>query len=198
MRHLMNSREGLTADELAEFLGVSRSAVDQQLKGLARDGFVERAQRASTGGRPGNAYCLSMDGIHLFPKHYSLFSELLIGLIKNKSGPDALTGYLEALGVSLAQQFKQRISSADDEERVEQAAQLMQELGYEAHTIIGTDSPIPAIEAHNCVYHQLASQHPEVCKLDIALLNELLDTEVEQTECMVRGGKACRFQFKNK
>lgn len=196
MRHLMSAREGLTADELAERLAISRSAVDQQLKGLERDGYVERAQRPSTGGRPGNAYRLSLSGIHLFPKHYSLFSELLIDLIKTKSGAGALTEYLEALGVSLAQQFKQQLTEDTDAGRIEQTAELMQELGYEAHTVIATDSPLPAIEAHNCVYHHLASRHPEVCQLDLALLGALLDRTIEHTECMLRGGQACRFSIK--
>lgn len=211
MRQLLTERDGQTAEELASHLGISRSAVDQQLKGLERDGYLEKYQRPSTGGRPSYAYRLTTNGVHLFPKHYALFGDLLISLIKDKSGSAALTEYLEGLGASLAQQFKSRITGEDQAARITQVAQLMQELGYEAAVVernpvernpgqkdaAETDSLIPVIEAHNCVYHHLAEQHEEICKLDLALMGNLLDAEVEQTECMVRGGKACRFRVKN-
>ena len=214
VRQLLVERDGQTADELASYLEISRSAADQQLKGLERDGYVEKYQRPSTGGRPSYAYRLTTAGLHLFPKHYALFSDLLINLIKDKSGSDLLIEYLEGLGTSLAGQFKARISGTDSSTRIHQVAQLMQELGYEAEAITekrggkrdekkakkeaDTEKPslIPVIEAHNCVYHHLASQHEEICRLDLALMENLLDAEVEQMECMVRGGRACRFRVK--
>lgn len=196
MQHLLHERGGLTAEELGRSLGISRTAMDQQLKGLERQNYVEKYQRPSTGGRPSNAFRLTIGGIHLFPKHYALFSELLITLIKDKSGGEALTEYLEALGRSLAQEFKHRVRGDSEAQRMQEVAGLMQELGYEAEAIIATDAPNKEIQAFNCVYHHLAAQHEEVCKLDLALLGGLLDTEVEQTECMVRGGTACRFRIK--
>ncbi len=203
VRQLLVQRDGQTADELASYLGISRSAADQQLKGLERDGYVEKYQRPSTGGRPSYAYRLTTAGLHLFPKHYALFSDLLINLIKDKSGSDLLIEYLEGLGASLAAQFKARITGKEASTRIHQVAQLMQELGYEAEALpekrvekkAETASLIPVIEAHNCVYHHLASQHEEICRLDLALMGNLLDAEVEQMECMVRGGGSCRFRI---
>lgn len=194
MRRILSETGGQTAEELGDHLGISRTAVDQQLKSLERDGYLEKFQRPSTGGRPSYVYRLTADGIHLFPKHYAMFSDLLIALIKDKSGSQALIDYLESLGTALAQQFKYRVNGADDAARIAQVAQLMHELGYEAETIIATDSPIPEIQARNCVYHHLAAQHEEVCKLDLALMSNLLDKDVEQTECMLRGGAVCRFR----
>jgi DeoR family suf operon transcriptional repressor len=204
VHQLLVERDGQTADELADHLGISRSAVDQQLKGLERDGYLEKYQRPSTGGRPSYAYRLTTAGFHLFPKHYALFSDLLISLIKDESGSRALTDYLEGLAASLAGQFKARISGKDPSTRIHQVAQLMQELGYEAEALPERQAEkkdkkgplIPVIQAHNCVYHHLAAQHEEICKLDLALIGNLLDAEVEQMECMVRGGRACRFRVK--
>jgi len=197
LRHLLAKSDGCTADELALYLGISRSAVDQQLKNLERDSYVEKYQRASTGGRPSYAFRLTSDGIHLFPKHYGMFSNVLLTLIKDKSGDEALQDYMTGLGSSLAQQFKQRITGMDDSARMTQVAQLMQELGYEAEALPESDSEPAEICARNCVYHHLADQHAEVCQLDLALLGDLLGKEVEQTECMVREGSVCRFRIKN-
>lgn len=198
LRQLLAEGDGCSAEELAEHLGISRSAVDQQLKNLERDGYTQKFQRASTGGRPSYAYRLTDDGIHLFPKHYSMFSDVLLTLIKDKSGDEALLDYMTSLGSSLAQQFKQRITGMDDSTKMTQVAQLMQELGYEAEALPASVSRPAEICARNCVYHHLAEQHEQVCQLDLALLGDLLGKEVEQTECMVREGSVCRFRIKNK
>jgi predicted ArsR family transcriptional regulator len=51
------------------------------------------------------------------------------------------------------------------------------------------------IEAKNCVYHELARAHPEVCQFDLELLSRFMGMDVTQEECMLRGGQSCRFRF---
>lgn len=195
MRHLLSASEAQTADALAQRLEISRNAVDQQLKNLERDGYVERYSLPSTGGRPGQAWRLTADGIHLFPKHYALFSDLLINMIKEQSGSETLTVYLEGLGRSLAARFRERIQGGTESERIEALIELMKEVGYEAETQPDGDAPLPFVDAYNCIYHHLASEHSEVCKLDLALMEGLTDKKVEHVECMVRGASRCRFRL---
>jgi DeoR family transcriptional regulator, suf operon transcriptional repressor len=191
---LLEWRDGRSADELAASLGISRSAVHQHLSALDRDGYVEKLMRPSQGGRPGYAWRLTNRGVHLFPKQYAFFSELMIRGMKRSLGPEEVSRLLEKLGADIAKRYAPRLeAAADDVERLRIVAEVMQELGYAAR-VTETDGHTE-IAARNCVFHDLAAEHPEVCRLDLALLGSLLGRDVHHMECMVRGGRACRFRM---
>jgi predicted ArsR family transcriptional regulator len=69
----------------------------------------------------------------------------------------------------------------------------MRELGYEAH-LSGARSD-EEIEAHNCVFHDLAMRDPTICAVDLALLEALSGRAVEHRTCMAKGARSCRFAF---
>lgn len=71
----------------------------------------------------------------------------------------------------------------------------MRELGYQSGSIDPANGKLPAIEATNCVFHSLAQRYPEVCYFDLALMSEVVGSDVIHDECMVRGGNVCRFIF---
>ena len=54
------------------------------------------------------------------------------------------------------------------------------------------------IEACNCIYHDLAQKHEEICEFDRALITSLLDKDIEHVECMAKGGAVYRFKILNK
>lgn len=198
MKTLLTASGPQQADALARALGISRNAVDQHLKGLERDGYVTRESLPSTGGRPGHGWRLTTDGVHLFPKQYALFSDLLINMIKEQSGSEVLGRYLEGLGSALADQFRDRVTGDDETQRVEALVALMQEVGYEAESQPDPEAELPFVDAHNCIYHHLAAEHEEVCRMDLALMEGLTGRRVEHLECMVRGGSRCRFRLAEK
>ena len=191
---LLENKAGLTGDELVGHLNISRTAVHQHLTALERDGYVEKHTRASSGGRPGFGWCLSESGVHLFPKQYALFSDLLIQSLKAKLGSKELVSLFRKLGEGLAEDYKPQLQGKTIEEQIERVAEIMGEFGYQARSVPDPQAELPLIDARNCVYHHLASEHEEVCELDLALLGSLLDSDIEHVECMVRGGKACRFR----
>ena len=191
---LIETKDGLSADELADELAISRSAVHQHLNALARDGYVEKSAREPRGGRPGYAFRLTDRGVHLFPKQYALFSDLLIRSLKDRFGSEGLSEILRDLGRKLAREHAPRLQGLSAEEQIRAVAQIMRELGYQARTTIDQPGALPLIDARNCVYHHLAREHREVCDFDLALLSTLLDSDIEHVECMLRGGVACRFR----
>lgn len=191
---LLPHRAGMTVEQLVEALGVTRTAINQHIAALERDGFVEKAELQNTGGRPSRAYALTPKGINLFPKQYSWFSALLLEGLKKELGSAGLARYLRNMGKSLAVQLRAQLATADKGKRVVEMAQLMSQYGYEA-SAIPAKHRLPAIEAKNCVYHDLAKQYPEVCEFDLGLLSETLQSEVDHQECIVRGGGVCRFKF---
>jgi len=196
---LQQSQSGLTIDALVTRLKISRTAVNQHIVALERDGLIKKStQLKSTGGRPGWSYQITDEGINRLPKQYSWFSELLLDTLKDELGSQKLEAYIKKVATSLAPQLREQLQGKDPKEHIQQVAGLLQSLGYQAHTEPApSKKELPILTAHNCVYHDLAIKHPEVCTFDIALLEQLVDRKVDHQECMAKGGHACRFAFKN-
>lgn len=102
---------------------------------------------------------------------------------------------LGRIAAAVVGQLQQRSArTATHRELVESMAGLMDELGYDARTVKDVGAA-PTIEADNCVFHELARKHPEICHFDLALLSGYTGSKVELHECMARGGHVCRFRF---
>jgi predicted ArsR family transcriptional regulator len=196
LRLLLEHKPGMSVDELAESLEITRTAVTQHLAALERDGYVEKGDLQKTGGRPGWTYVLTPSGVDLFPKQYSWFAKLLLETIKRDLGSQGLANRLDALAAGLAGELERRLAGKDPDGQVAEIVAIMNELGYTARPVEDAGE-LPLIEAKNCVYHDLAREHPEVCQFDLGLLSNLMHRGVEHLECMVRGGNACRFRFRD-
>lgn len=196
---LLHNRAGMTVDELAAPLEISRTAVNQHISALERSGYVSRAHLQKTGGRPGRIYVLTQAGFDLFPKQYSWFSQLLLETLKNEFGSEGLTRYLHTMASRLSLSLRARLAGLDEAQQVAEMANIMSELHYQA-AALPTAGPqeAPILEAKNCVYHDLARNHPEICQFDLALLSATLQREVDHQACMVRGDHVCRFRFHKK
>jgi len=199
LKALLHSSAGLTVDELANELAISRNAVNQHLASLEGNGFVKNTSMSSTGGRPSKIYTLTGEGKELFPRHYALFSNLLIRLLKEKMGEQTLTLYLAELGSHLADEFKGRMRDKTSlSDRVAELTTILYELGYEAQ-LGKSEAGQHEIIASNCVFHKLAEEFNTVCELDLALMSSVLDgAAVDHLECMAKGESCCRFVILDK
>ncbi|MGH8166916.1 MAG: helix-turn-helix transcriptional regulator, partial [Woeseiaceae bacterium] len=129
---LLEEKSGMTADDLAASLKISRSAVHQHLGALEGAGYVEKSSQAPKGGRPGFGWRLTERGIHLFPKQYAMFSGLLIAGMKEKLGSAGLAEAMRALGKMLGEQSLHRVLDKTPEQQVVEVARIMRELGYQS------------------------------------------------------------------
>ena len=196
---LQQHKAGLSIDDLVTKLEISRTAVNQHMVGLERDGLIQKSTlQKSTGGRPGWTYQITDEGINRLPKQYSWFSELLLDTLKEELGSHKLETYVKKVAKSLVPQLREQLHGTDTKGHIQQLAGLLKSLGYQAQTEPApSKKELPILTAHNCVYHDLAIKHPEVCAFDIALLEQLVNLKVDHQECMAKGGHACRFAFKN-
>ena len=192
LRQLLLSREGAGVEELCERLHVTHNAVRQHLTTLTVRGLVERIQPRSTGGRPQARYALTAEGRELFPRNYGAIAAALVSQLHARLGENEIGALLQELGSTVA--ATQAPLQADGGEALARAlAQRLDALGYEA---------VPArhgddwqVEAFNCVFHGLARQHPQVCKFDLAYMEQATGRRVHHMECIVRGGHVCRFKL---
>ena len=189
---LLNTPDGLSIDEMAFKLNISRNAVKQHLVILEKQQLVREAALTSTGGRPARSYTLTEKGINSFPKQYAWFCNLLLNDLAAEMSSEALEKMMWNMGVKLAHSLAGQFNQKNPQQKLNAVVDLMQSLGY--HAEIEANGGVPSIKAVNCVYHDLAQQHPELCLFDQALISTLLDAPIEQTACMAKQDCDCRFR----
>lgn len=196
LKLLLKHKEGLSKDELALALCITRTAVGQHLTALELDGYVGRGDERKTAGRPGRTYVLTGRGSELFPKQYTWFSGVLLQALKDERGSEGLSLWLRDIAGTVARSLEPRVAGLTDQARLDEVVRIMNELAFEAQAVPSPEAPAEnAIEASNCIYHELARSFPEVCQFDVALLSRLTGQDAIHSECMVRGGGVCRFRF---
>ena len=180
-------KNGLTIDRLSENLKITRTAVKQHLGTLLEMGLVCKGNTEGGVGRPCQLYKISDKGVNLLPKQYSWFSTLLVKSLYERLGKDGLKAMLAALAADVAASLAERTRHKKGEELLEEVIKIMNELGYDAELRDGK------IEASNCVYHDTAKSCATVCQFDLELLARLTSSDIDHEECIVRGGRTCRF-----
>lgn len=186
---LSHKEEGLTLDQLAERLGISRPAVRQHVGVLERDGLVEvTGRRMATGGRPSRTYGLTREGLEVFPRQYEMLAEGMLATVREELGEEALDALLGRMAHDLAAGRRHELASLPEPARQDAVVALMNRLGYEARL-----QPDGSIAAVNCVFHKLAAKTRAVCRYDEKLLTALLGYGVKLTSCIQDGQNACSF-----
>lgn len=196
LEHLLENRKGLSVDELAKALDISRTGVQQHFVVLERDGYIKKSTLNKTAGRPVTIYVITDKGNNYFPKQYAWFSELILNDLQQEIGAERLKAYMQKLGGKLADKLRAKFEGKDLNERVDQLALIMTDLGFQMKLGVEAETESPSIQACNCIYHDLAQKHHEICEFDLALMSSLLDKEVEQLSCMAKGDCSCRFRVK--
>lgn len=195
LNQLLKNKGGLTVDELAKRLEITRNAIRQHLSALENDGLVSQGVSRPSGGRPEQLYVLTDSGKELFPRHYSWFAQLMVESIKQESGAGGLRERMDVMGTEVAQQLRQQYSGLENQQqKVEKLSEVMEQLGYNTKNVKVIDG-MPMIEADNCIFHNLAIKNPEICQFDLALMSTFTDSKIDHQECMASGGNVCRFKF---
>ncbi len=194
---LLNKRSGLTIDAIANALGISRTAILQHFSGLQKQGCVQDGSLDKTAGRPVRSYVITEKGINHFPKQYAWFSEIVLNRLKQQMGSKVFREFMGQLGKDIAQGLLEKVAGKSKQARMEALANIMQGLGYEAEVLPVSEHNQLQLQARNCVYHDLAQKHEEVCEFDLALMSTLLDSDIEHLECLAKGGEVCHFCCKN-
>ncbi|MCK5831124.1 MAG: HTH domain-containing protein [Methylococcales bacterium] len=191
---LLATKTGLSIDEIAGQQEISRNAVKQHMVVLEKEQLIKAAHLNSTKGRPAQCYVLTDLGINHFSKQYSWFCNLLLTELKEEIGADDFAGFMQRVGYKVAESLSPQFVGKSAEQKAETLASIMHNLGYQVS--IAQTGDRATITAVNCVFHDLAQEHTELCEFDRALIHTLLDNPVEQTECMAKQGGACRFETK--
>lgn len=180
---------------LRQALGVSDTAIRQQLQYLITDGLVLATKAPAKGrGRPGRVYALTDNVRHLFACEcedlaLALYNELLM-----EQGPEVVQRLLDRVGQKLAEQYRYQVRGLELQERVKVLSQLLDDRGIMSDVTEMEDAII--LHEYNCPYHELAAAHTEICGMEKKMLSDVLGAEVELTHTIVDGHHRCSFVVK--
>ncbi len=195
LQQLLENKNGLNIEELTRYLKISRAAVQQHFSILEREGLIAKHKRIKTLGRPSMNYVLTREGLAYFPKRYNLLTELVLGELNKDLTSAQVTAFMQKLGKKLADQYRPRVEGKNESERVDIVFDLMRELGFQVAMQRNSATQAVEINAHNCIYHDVAQQFHEICTLDQTLIAELMNKKTELRSCMAKGDGVCCFRL---
>ena len=185
-----------TADDLAAQLGVTVSAVRQQLDGLAADGLVAWRPLARGRGRPTHVYRLTRAAEPLFPKAYGGLTTELLGYVAD-ADPDLVDDIFDRRRQRRLEEAQARLAGrgSDFAARVAELARILDEDGYLASWEALADGSYRIVE-HNCAVLDVAERYGQACTSEIAFLRQALpDARVERVSHMISGAHSCAYQI---
>lgn len=183
-----------TAGELAAHLGVTVSAVRQQLDGLCADGLVTFRAHTEGRGRPTHLYRLTRAAEPLFPKTYGGLTNELLGYVA-EADPTLVDDLFDRRRQRRLDEAQTRLAAAgpDTGARVAELARILDEDGYLASYQPMPDGSFRIVE-HNCAVLDVAERYGQACSSEIAFLRQALpDARIERVSHMIAGAHACAY-----
>ena len=173
-----------TVDGLSAALGITRTAVTNQLVALQADGLVRRQGLRPGARRPSVVYELTDAADRLFPKAYDTFASALVEGIKQHR-PGELQEYLHRIADRWVARDLPRLEGFQGRERVERAKDILVEQGF--MPALEQTSTGYLLRENNCPVMQVARAHPEICDMVHRWLEVLFDAKLDRRRCLSRG-----------
>ena len=179
-----------TVNDLAAALSLTDNAIRANLLSLERDRLVEQSGIIKGHRKPHFAYSLTDEARHLFPKAYDSLFNGLVSELKNKLRATALVEVLRNAGRRMVGGPAETSGSTLDE-RVDQCLTALEELGGAAK-VTKTETGF-VIKSESCPFADVVIEHPEVCQVAEAMVEEMVGTRVREV-CDRSGMPKCCFE----
>jgi predicted ArsR family transcriptional regulator len=180
-----------TVNELASMLGLTDNAIRANLLTLERDHLITQSGSVKGFRKPHFSYALTHEARELFPKAYDSLFNGLISEFKSKLSTAALVDSLRSIGRRIGlKAASQDGGSLDD--RLERSLTVLEELGGSAQVTGGKEKIIIRSEA--CPFADAVNEHPEVCQVAEAMLQEIVGEPVKEV-CDRTGSPKCCFEI---
>ena len=169
-------RASRTVDELAQALDLTRNAVRSHLATLERDGLVRVSGRRAGPSKPAHVYALTSDAERLFPKGYGPILPLLLDVLAERLGREALDAVLREAGHRVAARYGPARGRL--QERLGQALRLLEDLG--GLTEVEQRDGTMRIVSYSCPLATVVRSYPEVCRLVETFLADVIGAPVRE------------------
>ena len=187
---------GLTADQLADQLGVTAMAVRKHLSALEREGMlIARVERRPIG-RPVHIYSLTPQAHALFPQRYQDLTTDLLDDLRELDGEGKVGLLFRRRADRTYERLAPVVAGRPLPEQLALLSGFLEEQGYlpEWETTPEGDY---LLKEHNCAIYGVAQCTPEVCACELDLFQRLLDNvEVAREQHVLEGDCLCAYRLR--
>ncbi len=192
----IQSQGSASIKDLEGAMGVTTTAVREQVAHLLHEGFLQATRVRGEIGRPYYVYSLTTKAQDLFPKDYAALAVLLLEETLAMSGQEGLRLLLNRVSRRMAEKF------ADQTHGKELAQKLLGLVGALGDSGMEVSMrPMPEQEGDfvlrtpTCPYFDVAKSHREICDMEQEMMSELLGpgVDVKLAGCLIDGQHACEF-----
>lgn len=194
---LLKEKGELTADELADLLGISAVAVRRHLTKLESDQLVSYQEVQRGMGRPSFVYRLGEASGSFFPRRYEELAVNVLETIQELYGSEAIDAIFRMRTNHIIENYRRKINGKTLDIRLDQLTRLRAADGYMSTWEAGVDNTFILREA-NCPIFHVAEGCNTACDHDLAMLKDLLQAEVVRTSHLANGDGACCYQVRPK
>jgi predicted ArsR family transcriptional regulator len=196
--NLLKENGELTADELAELLGISAVAVRRHLMKLERDELVtyQEMQRGIMG-RPSFVYQLGEAATSFFPRRYDELAITVLETIENLYGREAIDAVFRMRSEHIFEKYRPKINGKTLDVRLNQLTKLREADGYMSTWKMSEDGTFILREA-NCPIVHVAEGCGTACDYDLNLLTNLLQAKLVRKSHLASGDDACCYEVRPK
>ena len=186
---------GLTADDIARRLGLTRSAVRIHITAMERDGVVRKVGKRPGTTRPSYIFELTPEVEQLLSKAYIPLLTGLVDVFAEALPGDQIEALLRKIGNGLAQQVTRgkRVSGGLESRAAAASAMMNEHLG--AMTRVESNGAI-VIRGAGCPLAALTGKHKGVCLAMESLVTAIVGVPVK--ECCDRDDRPqCCFEMQD-
>ena len=191
---LLQQQGPLSIKEIEAALGVTTTAVRQQLMTLMTASMVTAETVREKRGRPHAVYRLAEKGQALFAQGYEELALALLEEVLYCSDTATVHEMLHRVSARLGRQFAECMRGAAVAERLQELSVLLTAHGVMSKVDEKADAFV--LTEYTCPYYSLAREHREVCGMEIEAMELALGSPVTLYQSQLDGHNGCQFQVK--
>jgi DeoR family suf operon transcriptional repressor len=183
------------ADELAEKLDVSPSAVRQHLNALRGAGLVTSRRQRGQPGRPAERYTATEQAEQLFTDRDAQLSIEILELVEEEA-PEMVGRIFDRRRRSLTERARGRLDGTSIDERIDLVGELLDEQGFLVD-VEKVEEGRYRINLHSCAIWAVASRYRHACHAELDFIRDLLpDAAVERVTHKTAGAHTCAYDIR--
>jgi DeoR family suf operon transcriptional repressor len=194
---LLKKRGEQGADQLASSMGLTISAVRQQLASLQKEGLVGFREARSGPGRPRHLYHLTPAAEGLYPRAYAELTNELLDYVGDAQ-PELVDAIFRRRRQRRIDNAETRLAGKDFAGKVQELATILDADGYLAEAVAEPDGSFLIVE-HNCAILGIALRYGQACGTELDFIRTVLpEAHIERVAHMVQGATNCSYRIKPK
>ncbi|MCJ7695958.1 MAG: winged helix-turn-helix transcriptional regulator [Anaerolineaceae bacterium] len=185
------SHPGATINDLAQEVGINGISVRHHLTSLQAEGLVTAEEERHGVGRPRLVYSITENGMEKFPSNYLKLTNRILDQLKQMLPSQQLNNLFQRIALKFTEEHNSVFASLPLDKQLDRVKYILSEEGFIIEWEKKDDQYV--IRNINCPYYHIGISHPEICKIDQAIISTLLSKPLLKGKCLLEGDTCCEY-----